>query len=406
MESGYMKVRNCVVLVLAVVLAAFPAMAKSKKKIDEEKAPAAKAGAVAGAGDVVAYLGDEPITKQELDKQAAGALMKIRQDEYNVRRNALDQLVLQKLQEREAKARGVSLADLLKVEIDDKAGKPSDAEVSDFYEKNKARMGGKTFDQVKPDIEKALRQQQLAQRRAAFAKELQDKAKLRVLLDPPRVTVNIPDGWPVKGPAKAPVTLVEFSDFQCPYCKRAEPTVAQLITDYGDKLRFAYRDYPLSFHPRAMPASIAAHCAQDQGKWWDFHNNLMKEQGDLSDDDLKKRAGALGLDVNAFTACYDAKKPQDMIQAAFDDGMSLGVTGTPTFFVNGRMMVGAKPLEEFRDVIDEELTRAGITPPPHAAPPPPPAPTTAIGGPLGPPAPPKPPAPPNKPASPPAADKK
>lgn len=344
------------VLVLGVALASAPAFAKK----DKEKKGEATTPPAASTGDVAAYLGDEPISRAEVDKTAAAQLTRIRLDEYNIRRSALDQIVQKKLQEREAQARGVSLADLLKAEIDDKAGSPTADEIKDFYEKNKARMQGRTQEQAAPDIEKSLRQQKIAVRRAAFAKELQDKAKLRVLLDPPRANVNVPADWPVKGPAMAPVTFVEFSDYQCPFCRRADPVVNQILAEYGDKIRYAHRDYPLSFHPRAMPASRAAHCALDQGldKYWSIHKNLMTEAGDLGDDDLKKRAQAVGLDTAAFAACYGSTRHTEKIQASFDDGASLGVTGTPSFFINGRMIVGAKPVEEFKQIIDEEIARA------------------------------------------------
>jgi len=296
---------------------------------------------------------------ERLKQQEASFRRQMAQDTYTVKKAALDQIVQQKVLEKEAAARSMTVDALVKAEVDDKAGAPTKAEVQEFYDKNKARMGGKTLEQASPDIETALRQQKLQTRRTAFTKELQDKSKLTVMLEPPRVKVSIPAGWPgVKGPENAPVTLIEFSDFQCPFCKRAEPTVKQLLDQYGDKIRFAYLDYPLSFHPRAMPASIAAHCAAEQGKYWQMYDNLLKEQGDLSDDDLKKRAGTVGVDAAKFNACYDSKKPEASIKKTFDDGAAAGVTGTPSFFVNGRMLVGAKPIEEFRTIIDEEIAKA------------------------------------------------
>ncbi len=359
-----MKFRNVLTLVLLLALAALPVLAKAK---DKDKATASPSSADSG---VAAYLGNEPIPMDQVNKQAEAGMERLRQQEasfkrqmaqdtYTIKRAALDQIVQQKLLEQEAAARKVQVADLIKAEVDDKAGQVTKAEVNDFYEKNKARLGGKTLEQASPDIENALRQQKSQARRTAYVKELQDKSKLRVMLEPPRVNVTVPAGWPgVKGPEKAPVTLIEFSDFQCPFCKRAEPTVAQLLTEYGDKIRFVYRDYPLSFHPRAFPASIAAHCAAEQGKYWDMYANLMKEQGDLSDDDLKKRAAAVKVDTAKFNACYDAKKPEATIKSSFDEGMAAGVTGTPSFFVNGRMLVGAKPIEEFKAIIDEEIAKA------------------------------------------------
>ena len=351
-----MKASNVWILALIVALTVAPAAAAKKEK----KAGADAAATTVAATDVVAYVGDVAISKQELDVQAGADLQKVRQQEYDARKRALDGMIMQKLLDGEAKSRNVPLPDLLKAEVEDKAGAPTDAEVSEFYEKNKGRLQGKTLDQAKPEIEGVLKQQKLAARRAAFQKELRDKSKVRILLDAPRVDVPaIPATWPgMRGPQNAPVTLIEYSDYQCPLCRRAEPTVSQLLTEYGDKIRFVYRDYPLQFHQRAMPASIAAHCGAEQGKYWQFHENLMKEQGDLSDDDLKKRATAIGLDGAKFAACFEAKKVQPAIDVAFKEGQSLGVTGTPSFFVNGRMIVGAKPIDEFKALIQEELDRA------------------------------------------------
>jgi protein-disulfide isomerase len=128
-----------------------------------------------------------------------------------------------------------------------------------------------------------------------------------------------------------------------------------------------YLDYPLPFHQMAMPASEAVHCAEDQGKFWEYHKNLFEVAGDLSSADLTKRATDLGLDGAKFQACADAKKHDDLIKSNFDDGASLGVTGTPAFFINGRMLVGAQPIEQFREVINDELSRKGLPVPKPAA---------------------------------------
>jgi protein-disulfide isomerase len=165
------------------------------------------------------------------------------------------------------------------------------------------------------------------------------------------------------GPADAPITIVEWSDYQCPFCKRAHPTIEQVLTEYKDKVRFIYLDYPLPFHQMAMPAAQAVHCAEDQGKFWEYHKSLFETAGDLSTADLTKRAADLGLDGPAFQACTDSKKHDDLIKKNYDDGAALGVTGTPAFFINGRMLVGAQPIEEFRELINDELSRKGLSVP-------------------------------------------
>jgi protein-disulfide isomerase len=165
------------------------------------------------------------------------------------------------------------------------------------------------------------------------------------------------------GPKDAPIVMVEWSDYQCPFCKRAAPTVNQVLNEYKDKIRFVFLDYPLPFHKQAMPASLAAHCANDQGKYWQYHNNLFEVAGDLSDADLTKRANDLSLDMAAFNTCMQSKKYEATINAAYNDGAAVGVTGTPAFFINGRMLVGAQPVEQFRSIIDDELTRKGLSAP-------------------------------------------
>lgn len=352
-EIGSMKVSKLFAAVVLLLVAAVPVYAKKEKK--EEVAPTKSTAT----SEVAAYLGDEAITKDELRKAASNQLLKFRQQEYDILKTALDTMATDRLLNKEAAARGITQAELMKAEVDDKAAAPTKEEVDQVYERSKARFGTKTREEAGPDIERQLRGPKVAERRNAFFKDLLAKGQLRVMLDPPRADVSIPADQPAMGPMNAPVTLVEFSDFQCPFCKRAQPTVDQVLKEYGDKVRFVYMDYPLAMHQRAKPASMAARCAADQGKYWDMYQNLMSAQGDLSDDDLKKRAAAVSLDPVAFSACYDSKRHEGAIQATFETGAGLGVTGTPSFFINGRMIVGAQPIEQFRSIIDEELARAG-----------------------------------------------
>ena len=140
---------------------------------------------------------------------------------------------------------------------------------------------------------------------------------------------------------------------------RVGPTLNQVLATYGDKVRLIYRDYPLPMHPRAAPASEAAMCANEQGKFWEFHDKIFANAQALEDANFKQHAADLGLDVAAFNACYDAGKFRNAVQAEFQAGSSLGVSGTPAFFINGRFVSGALPFEQFRSIIDDELQRAG-----------------------------------------------
>lgn len=169
--------------------------------------------------------------------------------------------------------------------------------------------------------------------------------------------VNVPiEGKPMFGPANAPVTIVEFSDFQCPYCKQwFTATWPQIQKTYGSKVRLVYRDFPLtSIHPEAEPAAEAANCANEQNQYWAYHDKLMASSS-LSSDLYIQFASALNLDMTKFQDCLSSHRYQTAIKADADYGASLGITGTPTFFVNGIPMVGAQPFSVFKSVIDQEL---------------------------------------------------
>jgi protein-disulfide isomerase len=307
------------------------------------------------ARQVVAEVDGAPITRGDLDKKAAEPLLAIKQQEYEALRRALDEMVTDRLIEKAAAARKVTREALLKAEVEDRVPPPDPARLDALYEQHKHRFGGKTREEMGPEIARAVRQQELNARRQAFAEELRGKAKVRIALQPPRAQVAIPAGAPALGPASAPVTIVEFSDYQCPYCRRAQGTVDELVEKYKDKVRLVHRDFPLEGHPRAFPAARAARCAGEQGKFWDYHRGLLTGTGDFSNEDFKSRASALGLDAAKFDACLQSPRHDEEIRASVQDGTRIGVTGTPAFFINGRMLFGARPIEQFQEVIDAEL---------------------------------------------------
>ncbi|HEX9574508.1 MAG TPA: thioredoxin domain-containing protein [Myxococcales bacterium] len=163
---------------------------------------------------------------------------------------------------------------------------------------------------------------------------------------------------PVLGPKNAPVTIVEWSDFQCPFCGRVEPTLQQLREQYQGKIRFAWKNQPLSFHPNAMPAAEAAMAAHEQGKFWEFHDALFKKQGQLGPALYDEVGRQLGLDMDRFHAAIQARKHAAHIQADMAAGNAVGAQGTPTFFINGKMLIGAQPIDAFKQLIDAELAAA------------------------------------------------
>jgi protein-disulfide isomerase len=182
--------------------------------------------------------------------------------------------------------------------------------------------------------------------------------------DQPSETLVVPDvsadDDPAQGSKDAPVTIIEFSDFQCPYSKKYHDEILPMImSEYGDEIRYVYRDFPLtSMHSQAQKAAEAAQCAFEQGKFWEYYEQLFQNQGALDVPNLKNYATELGLDESAFNLCLDSGKYAQEVQKDFEDGYSYGVTGTPTFFINGRPLVGAQPFSTFQTVIEEELATA------------------------------------------------
>jgi protein-disulfide isomerase len=165
------------------------------------------------------------------------------------------------------------------------------------------------------------------------------------------------DDDPSIGPEDAPVTIIEFSDYECPFCAKVEPTIMQVLEAYGDDVRFVYRDFPLDSHRDAQKAAEAAECADDQGKFWEYHDLLFANQGNLGVSSLRQFASDLDLDVDAFNDCLDSDKYEDEVKKDFQDGQAAGVGGTPAFFINGQLVSGAQPFSVFKQVIDAELAK-------------------------------------------------
>ncbi|MGH9141855.1 MAG: thioredoxin domain-containing protein [Vicinamibacterales bacterium] len=310
--------------------------------------------------EAVATVGATTITLADVDDKALEQPVsnfgsaKLSQALYEARRAALDEIVATTLMDAAAKAQGIDRAALIEKEITSKVAPVSDADVATFFQANQSRLQGAPLDQVKQPIRAYLIQERAQGIRAAYIDALKAKTSVRVMLDPPRQTIKSPNS-PSKGSASAPIELVEFSDFQCPFCLRADPTVRQVLSTYGDKIRFVYRHYPLPNHPFARPAAEAAACAGEQGKFWPYHDLLFANPSKLTDADLKQHASELGLNTAQFNSCVDTHKLKALIDADVKDGEEAGVNGTPAFYINGRMISGAQPYEVFKKIIDEEL---------------------------------------------------
>jgi protein-disulfide isomerase len=310
-------------------------------------------------GSVVAVVDGREITEQELLERVRGELTKIETQMYEVRRSGVEDLISEHLLEKAAKARGLSPDQLLQQEADAKVGEVTAKEVEEFYTANQARIR-KPLEEVRGQIQHYLQQTKVNDARRAYLKGLREQAQVKVFLKPPRIEVSA-EGVPFKGPKEAPITIVEFSDFQCTYCKRVLPVLSEVLERYPDKVKLAFRDFPIhSIHPHAQKASEAAHCAGDQGKFWEYHDLLFAKQETIPQGNFADHAQALGLDMTAFQACLETGKHKDTVERNYADGVKAGVSGTPAFFINGRSLSGAQPLEAFKAIIDEELDRLGL----------------------------------------------
>lgn len=314
--------------------------------------------------DVAARIGDRAITIRELDEkwkegdaaQHAEAMQML----YDGRRAALDAIIAESLLTEAAKGKGMSADGYLEAEIARRTKPVTDADVVTFYQANINQMQGRTLEVMSPAINRYLTDQQRGTARDAIIAELRKAGPaVRISLDVPRATVAITAANPSLGSASAPVTLIEFSDYQCPFCQRVEPTIKKLREAYGSRLRIVWKDFPLTqIHPQAFKAGEAAHCAGDQGKYWELHDVLFANQSALQVPDLKRHAAGLGLNAEAFNACLDSSKYGERVRDGVSEGSGLGVNSTPTIFINGRRLSGAQPYETFAAVIDEELARA------------------------------------------------
>jgi protein-disulfide isomerase len=312
-----------------------------------------------GKSEALAEIDADAITSDEVEKAVGAPLHRLQEQIYSLKRQKLAALIDERLLAREAANRNISVAELLEAEVAAKVDAVSQEEVDKALSGKKAQTG--TDDaSVRDRLRIQMREQKIAVRRQVFLESLRSKARIAIHLQPPpafRVDVSS-EGSPFRGPGTARVTIVEFQDFHCPFCERVQPTLTQLMDRYGERIKLVYRDFPIDqLHPQARRAHEAARCAKDQGKFWEYHDVLFARPKDASLEILKAYARETGLDVDRFERCLTGRSYQAAVQKDIEDGIRAGVTGTPTFFVNGRLLSGAQPLATFARLIDEELAR-------------------------------------------------
>ncbi len=317
---------------------------------------AAKAAAAADS-EVLAKVGDTEVRAADVEALIASDLTRLARERHEAMQQGLERAVRERLLELEAESRGVTTDELLETEIASKVPAVDDAQVDAFYEQNKAQIRA-SKEQVAGQIRQYLQQQQQAGLTEGLIKTLKAKYDVESYLEPLRIEVAS-DGFPSKGGADAAVTIVEFSDFECPYCSRVLPSLEQVMENYGDDVRVVFRQFPLnSIHPRAQKAAEASLCAHEQGKFWEMHDLMFEEQKSLTVDQLKEKAARIGLETDAFNQCLDSGEFADEVAADLQAGAAVGVSGTPAMFINGRFINGAVGYDALAAIVDEELARA------------------------------------------------
>ena len=236
---------------------------------------------------------------------------------------------------------------------------PTDDEVFAWYKANPNRVGGRPIGQVRSQIASMLQTQKQHDAEEKLLDRLNVEQKVAVSWQPYSLRFDL-DKAPSLGKPNAPVTLVEFSDFQCPFCQASVPTLKQVAQKYGDKVHIVYKQFPIpSLHPYAPKAAEASLCAAEQSKFWELHDAMFADQKKLSVSDLKQTARKLGLDGKKFDSCLDSGRYVEQVQNDQKEGKRAGVNGTPAIFVNGRSVDGGSvPFSVLERVIDRELARA------------------------------------------------
>lgn len=305
------------------------------------------------------------IDRARVEREAAEALSRLdlerlrfeadyRKRKQDILQKKVEELVGDRLLEIEAFARRTSKEELIK-EVTESASDPTEEEIDRLWEANKNRFQDQTREEIAPQIEAYLRNQKSQAALVDFLEELSDKYDVTYHLEPVRFEIST-EGDPSKGgPETAPVTIVEFSDFECPYCSRVNPTLERVLDRFGEQVRLVFRQFPLEMHRHARKAAEASLCAFDQGKFWEMHDALFADRNALAVEQIKEKAEALGLDTEQFTECLDSGVKSAQIDEDIKAGLVAGVSGTPTVYVNGRPLPAGTSFQSIVDLVEEEL---------------------------------------------------
>jgi protein-disulfide isomerase len=303
------------------------------------------------ANAVIVEIDGAKLTLGDLEIKNPAVMFQARNSFYEAQKKAVEDFVGDYLLERQAAKEHVTVAELLEKHVNSAAGKdPSDESLRVYYE---GIDTNEPFEAVRGRIVDAIRQRRITRAKTAYMQSLREQASVAIRMTPPRAQISLKN-TPIRGGADAPVILVEYADYECPYCQQIQPVIDKLAKDYAGKLSVAFKDMPLPMHANAQKASEASHCAGAQGKYWEYHDVLFTGKYEISK--LKDNARTLKLDAEAFDRCLDNGEQADRIKTQFTEAATgLGLTGTPGFFINGRFLSGAVSYDILRQVVEEEL---------------------------------------------------
>lgn len=305
---------------------------------------------------VVAKVSGINLTLADLQRKEGGKLLQAEYQYYLNERKALEDLIDNQLLADEARRRNIPLDELLNTEVYKGVKDPTEDQLEVYYEGLDTQ---EPYEAVRADVLEHIRELRRTKARAAFVENLRKQANINVLLMPPAVDLNLANAN-TKGPQSAPVVFVEFADYECPYCQKVNPQIQQLKKEYGDKVAIVFKDFPLPMHHSAEKAAEAARCAGEQGKFWEYHDVLFYSK-ELGVDALKEHARVLKLDGDKFDACLDNGNEAAAVKRDSDEGKELGLTGTPSFFVNGHFFSGVIDYGTLKDMVNQQLNVAAAT---------------------------------------------
>jgi protein-disulfide isomerase len=303
---------------------------------------------------VVARVSGADLTLTDLKQLEGGKLLQAQYQYYLNERKALEELIDNRLLADEARKRNISLDQLLDTEVYKGVKDPTQDQLEVYYEGLDTQD---SFESVREDVLQHIRDLRRTKARAAFVEQLRKQAKINIMLMPPSAHVDIAKAY-THGDSNAPVVLVEFADYQCPYCQKVNPQIQQLKKEYGDNLTVIFKDFPLPMHHGSEKAAEASRCAGEQGKFWEYHDVLFYSK-EIELDALKEHARVLKLDGDRFDTCLDSGAESAAVKKDLDEAKSLGLTGTPSFFVNGHFFSGVVDYAALKDIVNQQLNLAG-----------------------------------------------